>query len=49
MSFGNVKVTDFDFADDAVTFAETLVDALETLSSELEPLGLKVSWIKTKI
>ena len=52
VSFGDVRVTDFDFADDAVTFAETLellVDALETLSSELEPLGLKVSWIKTKI
>ena len=52
VSFGDVRVTDLDYADDAVTFAETLgllVGALETLSSELEPLGLKVSWIKTKI
>ena len=52
VSFGDVRVTDLDFADDAVTFAETLellVGALETLSFELEPLGLKVSWVKTKI
>ena len=52
VSFGDVRVTDLDFADDAVTFAETLellVGALESLSSELEPLGLKVSWVKTKI
>ena len=52
VSFGDVKITDLDFADDAVIFAETLellVGALETLGSELEPLGLKVSWIKTKI
>ena len=35
------------FADDAVIFSETLellVGALETLSSELEPPGMKVSW-----
>ena len=52
VSFGDVRLTDLDFADDAVIFAEMLellVGALETLSSELEPLGLKVSWIKTKI
>ena len=52
VSFGDVRVTDLDFADDAVTFAEMLellVGALESLSSELEPLGLKVSWVKTKI
>ena len=51
-SFGNVRITDLDFADDAVIFAETLdvlTEALETLSEEAEPLGLRVSWIKTKI
>ena len=51
-SFGEVQVTDLDFADDAVIFAETvdaLTEALEALSEESEPLGLRVSWIKTKI
>ena len=52
VSFGEARVTDLDFADDAVIFAETLdvlTMALETLSEEAEPLGLRVSWIKTKI
>ena len=52
VSFGNVKISDLDFADDAVIFAETLdilLGALEVLNEELEPLGLRVSWIKTKI
>jgi hypothetical protein len=59
VSFGDIRVTNLDFADDAFTFAETLellVGALETLSSEQEtlsseqePLGLKMSWVKTKI
>ena len=51
-SFGEVEITDLDFADDAVIFAEAvdiLTEALETLSEEAEPLGLRVSWIKTKI
>ena len=51
-SFGEVEITDLDFADDAVIFAEAvdvLSEALETLSEEAEPLGLRVSWIKTKI
>ena len=51
-SFGDVRITDLDFADDAVIFAETLdvlTVTLETLSEEAEPLGLRVSWIKTKI
>ena len=51
-SFGEVRITDLDFADDAVIFAETLdvlTEALETLSEEAEPLGLRVSWVKTKI
>ena len=52
VSFGDVRITDLDFADDAVILAETietLTEALETLSEESEPLGLRVSWIKTKI
>ena len=52
VSFGDVRITDLDFADDAVIFAETvgiLTSALETLSEESEPLGLRVSWIKTKV
>ena len=51
-SFGNVKISDLDFADDAVIFAETLdilLGALEMLNQESEPLGLRVSWVKTKI
>ena len=51
VSFGDVRISDLDFADDAVVFAETLgvlVDALERLSEEAEPLGLRVSWLKTK-
>ena len=51
-SFGNVKISHFDFADDAVIFAEILdilLGALEVLIEELELLGLWVSWVKTKI
>ena len=51
-SFGNVKISDLDFADDSVIFAETLgilLGALEVLNEESEPLGLPVSWVKTKI
>ena len=38
-------ITDLDLADDAVVFAETEVPAwaLEALSEEVEPLGLRVS------
>ena len=52
ISLGEDKITDLDFADDVVIFAETLevlVHTLDTLSLESEPLGLKVSWTKTKI
>ena len=41
-----------DFADDAVIFVETLdilLGALKVLNEESEPLGLRVSWVKTKI
>ena len=51
-SFGNVKISDLDFADDAVIFAETLdilLGALEVLNEESETLGLRVSWVITKI
>ena len=51
-SFGNVKISDLDFADDAVIFAKTLdilLRALEVLNEGSEPLGLRVSWVKTKI
>ena len=48
-SFGNVKISDLDFADDAVIFAEALdilSGALKVLNEESEPLGLRVSWVK---
>jgi len=51
-SFGNVKISDLDFADDAVLFVGTLdilLGALEVLNEESELLGLRVSWVKTKI
>ena len=50
--FGNVKISDLDFADDAVIFVETLdilLGALGVLNEESEPLVLKVFWVKTKI
>ena len=49
-SFGNVKISDVDFTDDAVIFAETLdilLGALKVLNEEPEPLGLWASWVKT--
>ena len=52
VSFGTVRISDLHFADDAVIFAETtevLPGALDSLSEEAEPLGLRVSWIKTKV
>ena len=42
-SFGNVKISDHDFADDAVIFAETLdilLGAHVVLDEELEPTGI---------
>ena len=52
ISLGEAPDTDLDFADDIVIFAETLealVATLDTLSIESRSLGLKVSWINTKI
>ena len=51
-SFGTVKISDIDVADDAVIFVETLdilLGALKVLNEESELLGLRVSWVKTKI
>ncbi|KAG2470023.1 STT3A glycosyltransferase, partial [Polypterus senegalus] len=51
-SVSEERFTDLDFADDAVIFAESmeaLIGALKGLSEESECLGLRVSWIKTKI
>ena len=51
-SFGNVKISDLGFTDDAVIFAETfdiLLGALDVLNEESEPLGLRISWVKAKI
>ena len=46
-----VRNTDLDFADEAFIFAETKVfaGALDSLSEKTAPLGLLVSWIKTKV
>ena len=41
VSFGNVKISDLDFTDDSVIFAETrdiLLGALEMLNEEPEPM-----------
>ena len=51
LDFGTVRITDLDITDDAIIFAETtevLAVAFESLSEEAEPLGLRVSWIKTR-
>jgi len=49
-SFGNVKISDLDFTDDAVIFAETLdilLGALTVLNEEFGLLGLWVSEVNT--
>ena len=51
-SFGNIRIFDLDFADNAVIFVETLdilLGALKVLNEESGPLRLQVSWVKTKI
>ena len=51
-TLGNIKVTDLDFADDVAILSEsleTLVAALDAFSNEAKPLGLEVSWTKTKV
>ena len=49
-SFGNVNISNLDFTDDAVMFAETLdilLGALAVMIEESEPLVSWVSWVKT--
>ena len=51
-SVSNTKITDLVFADDTVIFAkslEVLMMALKALHEEAKPLGLKISWPKTKV
>ncbi|XP_069985571.1 uncharacterized protein [Penaeus vannamei] len=50
-TLGNIKVTDLDFADVAILSesSESVVVALDAFSNEAKPLGLEVSWTKTKI
>ena len=51
-SFRNVEISDLDFTDDAVIFAETidiLLGAFEVLNEESELLAFPVSCVKTKI
>ena len=51
-TLGSIKLTDLDFADDVGILSEsleTLVVALDAFSNEAKPLGLEVSWTKTKI
>ena len=52
VSIGTVWITDLDFADDAVIFAETIevfAVALDSLNKEAEPLGLRVFSIKITV
>ena len=52
ISLREAMITDLEFSDGAVIFAQTmgaLPGALDSLSNESEPFGLKVAWIKTKI
>ena len=51
-SVSNTDITHLVFADDAAVFTESLeilVMALEALHEEVKPLGLKVSWAKTRV
>lgn len=51
-TLGNIKITDLDFADDVAILSEflgSLIAALDAFSNEAKPLGLRVSWTKTKI
>ncbi|KAI8482551.1 hypothetical protein Bbelb_396990 [Branchiostoma belcheri] len=51
-SFGNVTISDLDYADDVAILAEVvqvLKHALEAMNLETQPLGLMISWGKTKV
>jgi len=52
MSIGKAIFTDLDFADDVALLVEmlsVLVQALEVMNEETQPLGLTINWAKTKI
>ena len=52
MSFASVRITDLDFANDAVIITETtevLLEAIESVMEEAEPSGLLISCIITKV
>ena len=55
VSSGTVRITDLDFADDAVVFSEITEvtrlspEALELLSEKAKPLGFRLCWITTKV
>ena len=52
MLLETVRIIDIDIADDANILAgkmEVLAVALDSLSEDAEPFGLRVSWIKTKV
>ena len=52
LSFGTIRISDFDFAVDTVLFAEVtevFAELLESLTEEAEPLELRVSWVETKV
>ncbi|KAI8502642.1 hypothetical protein Bbelb_193440 [Branchiostoma belcheri] len=52
VSFGDFTVTDLDYADDVAILAEILEVlqlALQAMDTETQPLGLMVSWEKTKV
>ncbi|KAI8482291.1 hypothetical protein Bbelb_399820 [Branchiostoma belcheri] len=51
-SFGSVTISDLDYADDVAILAEVvqvLKHALEAMNLETQPLGLMISWGKTKV
>ncbi|XP_019638428.1 PREDICTED: uncharacterized protein LOC109480637 [Branchiostoma belcheri] len=51
-SFGNVTISDLDYADDVAILAEIMQAlhlALQIMDSETRPLGLQISWQKTKV
>ena len=52
ISLGNYHITDLDYANDTVLFAESptnLKSALHIYSDEATKIGLRVNWVKTKL
>jgi len=51
-NYGRVRITDLDYADDVALLAElleTLSIALQHMDAATKPLGLMISWQKTKV